>query len=133
MFHHPEQIADRFGSEVKNTSFSGWRTTMKTSILVSVGTAIGLLAASAAVASTLTTEPGTPLPVEANAPVEACRGVASGTGTYAQSWHDALADKRAHDRVVQASWQNALADKRMQDRAVILVSAGSATGCALTN
>jgi hypothetical protein len=133
MFHHPEQIAASFGSEVKDTSLSGWRTTMKTSILVSVGTAIGLLAATAAMASTVTTEYGRPLLVEAKAPVGACGDVTVMTGTDAQSWHDALADKRAHDRVVQASWQNALADKRVQDRAVILSSAWSATGCALTN
>jgi trans-2-enoyl-CoA reductase len=133
MFHHPEQIAASFGSDVKVTSLSGWRTTMKTSFLVSVGTAIGLLAATAAVASTVTTEHGRPLLVETEVSAATCDDVAVMTGTDAQSWQDALADKRAHDRVVQASWNNALADKRAQDRAVILASTGSATDCALTN
>ena len=106
---------------------------MKTSFLVSVGTAIGLLAATVAQASTVTTEHGRPLLVETEISVATCDEVAVMTGTDAQSWHDALADKRAHDRVVQASWNNALADKRAQDRAVILASTGSATDCALTN
>lgn len=106
---------------------------MKTSFLVSVGATIGVLAATAAMASTVTTEHGRPLLVESKASVAVCNDVAFSAGTDAQSWHDALADKRAHDRVVQASWQNALADKRVQDRAVILASTEAATGCALTN
>ncbi len=106
---------------------------MKTSFLVSVGATIGMLAATAAMASTVTTEHGRPLLVETEVSVAVCDDVAFSTGTDAQSWHDALADKRAHDRVVQASWNNALADKRAQDRAVILASTGSATDCALTN
>jgi hypothetical protein len=132
MFRHPGQIAASFGNKVNVTSLSGWRTTMKMSILVSVGTTIGLLAATAALASTVTTEHGRPLLVEAKTSVAACSDVVL-AGTDAESWHDALADKRAHDRVVQASWNNALANKRAQDRASVVASAGSAAGCVLTN
>jgi hypothetical protein len=132
MFHHPEQIAASFGSEVKITSLPGWRTTMKTSLLVSVGTAFGLLAATVAQASTVTTEHGRPLLVETVVSVSACGDVTASFGTEAKNWQDALAGKRAHDRIVQASWQNALADKRVQDRAIV-VSSASPTGCVLTN
>lgn len=106
---------------------------MKTSLLVSVGTAIGLLAATVAQSSTVTTEHGRPLLVETVGSVATCGDVTASIGTEAENWQDALAGKRAHDRVVQASWQNALADKRVQDRAVIVANAGSATDCALTN
>jgi hypothetical protein len=133
MFCHPEQIAASFDSKVKLTNFSGWRTTMKTSFLVSFGAAIGMLATTAAFASTVTTEHGRPLLVEAGMSVAACGDIAFGTGTDTQSWHDALASKRADDLVVPASWQDAMGKKRMQDRAVALAASGSATGCALTN
>jgi hypothetical protein len=106
---------------------------MKSSILVSVGATFGVLASTVAMASTVTTEWGRPLLVATEASVATCGDVAFSTETDAQSWHDALADKRVHDRVVQASWQNALANKRVQDRAVVLASAGPATDCALTN
>ena len=106
---------------------------MKTSFLVSVGATIGMLAATAAMASTVTTEHGRPLLVGSKVPVAACSDIAFSTGTDAQSWHEALADTRVRDRVVQASWQDALANKRVQDRAVILAGTGPATGCALIN
>ncbi len=103
---------------------------MKTSFLVSFGATLGVLAATAAMASTVTTGYGRPLLVETEVSVAACGDVAFSTWTDAQSWHDALAGKRSHDRVVQASWHNALANKRANDRAVILASAER---CALTN
>jgi hypothetical protein len=133
MFNLPEQIAASFACKVKFSSFPGWRTTMKTSFLVSVGATIGMLAATAAMASTVTTEHGRPLLVGSKVPAAACSDIAFSTGTDAQSWHDALADKRARDRVVEASWQDALANKRVQDRAVILAGTGPSTGCALIN
>jgi hypothetical protein len=85
MFHHPEQIAASFGSEVKITSLPGWRTTMKTSLLVSVGTAFGLLAATVAQASTVTTEHGRPLLVETVVSVSACGDVTASFGTEAKT------------------------------------------------
>jgi hypothetical protein len=130
MFNLPEQNAASFGCEIPLTSFPGWRTTMKMSFLVSVGATIGMLAASAALASTVTTEHGRPLLVEGTASVAACSDVVL-TGTDAESWHDALGDKRAHDRVVQASWNNALANKRAEDRATVFANASA--GCVLTN
>jgi hypothetical protein len=133
IFHCTEQIAARIDGKVKFACLAGWRTTMKSSFLVSVGFLTGLTVASLAMASTVTTEWGRPLLVPGQASVAACGDVALSTETGAQSWHDALADKRAHDRVVQASWQNALANKRAQDRAVVLAGAESATDCALTN
>jgi hypothetical protein len=106
---------------------------MSSSFLVSVGVIIGAMVTTAASASTVTTEWGRPLLVSGEVPVLACGGVALAHGTAAQSWHDALADKRVQDRVVQASWQDALAKKRAQDRAVVLAGADAALGCALTN
>lgn len=103
---------------------------MKTSFLVSVGATIGMLAGTAALASTVTTEHGRPLLVAGTASVAACSDVVL-TGTDAASWHDALGDKRAHDRVVQASWNNALANKRAEDRAIVVANASA--GCVLTN
>lgn len=109
---------------------------MKMSLLVSVGAALGALTASVALASsTVTTEFGRPLLVEANTSVATCGDAAVSVTSDAAGWHDALASKRAHDLVVQASWNNALANKRVEDRALVLASTGAAPaqGCALTN
>ena len=105
---------------------------MKTSILVSAGTTLCLLAATMSQAGTVVTEYGRPLLVETPATVAVCDDVAFGSGTEARNWQDAYATKRAHEQIVLANWQNALADKRVQDRAVVL-AVESAPGCALTN
>jgi hypothetical protein len=109
---------------------------MKSLFPVCFGAVFAAFTASAALASSsVTTEFGRPLLVEKEVSVAACSDVAFSAGQDAQSWHDALAGKRAHDRLVQASWTNALASKRLQDRAVVLANAGAAPAadCALTN
>ena len=109
---------------------------MKISLLVSVGAFLGALTASVALASsTVTTEFGRPLLVETSLSVASCSDVASGATAEADGWHDAIASKRAADRVVEASWNNALANKRVEDRALVMAGTGAApaTGCALTN
>jgi hypothetical protein len=133
MFDYPEQIPASFGIKVKPTCLSGWSTTMKPAFLVSVCGAIGLMTVLPALASTVTTEFGRPLLVEGVAAYESCSDVALSAGAEGQGWHDALASKRADDRLVHASWNNALAKTRAQDRAAALALVGSAMSCPLTN
>jgi hypothetical protein len=105
---------------------------MTSSSLVSLGVVFKMFAASAALASTsVTTEFGRPLMVNQDVSVAACSDFADSAVQAAQSWQDALAGKRAEDRLVQASWNNALADKRVEARALAL--AADVSECALIN
>ena len=104
---------------------------MKSLFLVSVGATFGIMATTLAMADTASTMDGAPLPVESGLSAATCGDLYVLIEPEAKSWQDALANTRAHERLVQASWHNALADKRVEDRA--LAVAAAASECALTN